>query len=322
MKRFQNIVFILADEDFNSPSNALQRAVTLANNNQAELTLLHIVPKLSVTSESESFRQRLSELHQQALSNEQQRLQALAHSLPYQTQVQVRSGKKYMEVILAVLAEGYDLVAKAADETLWLDRILGSNDMNLLRKCPCPVWLMRGDEKQDYKNIIAAVDFNAEQSQHHDQQLNTLITDLASSLALSDFATLHVANAYDVPEAGFISLWVEQPDDVERELYETECDIRQSKMNHLLSDMKHRLGEQNYQYLAPRKHLRKGEPAQELAKLAEELEADLVVMGTVSRTGIAGVLIGNTAEAMLSQLTCSVLVVKPEGFVCPINTSS
>ena len=94
MKRFQNIVFVLADEDFNSPSSALQRAVTLANNNQAELTLLHIVPKLSVTSESESFQQRLSELHQQALSNEQQRLQALAQSLPCQTQVQVRSDHK------------------------------------------------------------------------------------------------------------------------------------------------------------------------------------------------------------------------------------
>ena len=45
---------------------------------------------------------------------------------------------------------------------------------------------------------------------------------------------------------------------------------------------------------------------------------DLLVLGTVARTGIAGYVIGNTAEAVLSQVTCSVLAVKPEGFVSPV----
>jgi len=49
------------------------------------------------------------------------------------------------------------------------------------------------------------------------------------------------------------------------------------------------------------------------------LQADLVVMGTVARTGIAGWLIGNTAEAILEQLQCSVLAVKPHGFVSPVK---
>jgi nucleotide-binding universal stress UspA family protein len=42
-------------------------------------------------------------------------------------------------------------------------------------------------------------------------------------------------------------------------------------------------------------------------------------MGTVARGGIAGLLIGNTAERMLRKLPCSVLAVKPEGFVCPVS---
>ena len=46
---------------------------------------------------------------------------------------------------------------------------------------------------------------------------------------------------------------------------------------------------------------------------------DLVVMGTVARTGIAGLLMGNTAERLLQRLVCSVLAVKPEGFVSPIS---
>lgn len=53
--------------------------------------------------------------------------------------------------------------------------------------------------------------------------------------------------------------------------------------------------------------------------VAQELNADLVVMGTVSRTGIPGLLIGNTAEVILNNLECSVLAVKPSGFVTPVT---
>jgi nucleotide-binding universal stress UspA family protein len=53
--------------------------------------------------------------------------------------------------------------------------------------------------------------------------------------------------------------------------------------------------------------------------LAQQLEVDLVVMGTVARTGIPGLIMGNTAEAILEQLDCSVLAIKPPGFVTPVS---
>jgi nucleotide-binding universal stress UspA family protein len=53
--------------------------------------------------------------------------------------------------------------------------------------------------------------------------------------------------------------------------------------------------------------------------MAAQLKADLVVMGTVARTGIAGLLIGNTADTILEQLRCSVLALKPPGFVTSIK---
>jgi nucleotide-binding universal stress UspA family protein len=46
---------------------------------------------------------------------------------------------------------------------------------------------------------------------------------------------------------------------------------------------------------------------------------DVIVMGTVCRTGVAGFFIGNTAEKILNQVECSVLTVKPEGFESPIT---
>jgi nucleotide-binding universal stress UspA family protein len=42
-------------------------------------------------------------------------------------------------------------------------------------------------------------------------------------------------------------------------------------------------------------------------------------MGTISRTGVAGLLIGNTAERVLQKANCSVLAVKPDGFSSPVR---
>lgn len=41
-------------------------------------------------------------------------------------------------------------------------------------------------------------------------------------------------------------------------------------------------------------------------------------MGSVARTGIPNFIMGNTAESILGQVKCSVLVVKPDGFISPV----
>jgi universal stress protein E len=58
-----------------------------------------------------------------------------------------------------------------------------------------------------------------------------------------------------------------------------------------------------------------------VAAFLERTEADVVVMGTASRSGIAGFLMGNTAEWILKTLRCSVLAVKPEGFRSPVGAA-
>jgi nucleotide-binding universal stress UspA family protein len=66
--------------------------------------------------------------------------------------------------------------------------------------------------------------------------------------------------------------------------------------------------------------LLKGEPDESIVDLANRELVELIVMGTVSRTGLAGFFIGNTAEKVLHSIDCSVLAVKPEGFVTPVKT--
>ena len=52
---------------------------------------------------------------------------------------------------------------------------------------------------------------------------------------------------------------------------------------------------------------------------AQKERVELIIMGTVGRTGISGFFIGNTAEAILGRVDCSVLAVKPPGFETPVH---
>jgi nucleotide-binding universal stress UspA family protein len=320
MKKFNNIVYVL-NNDSNALSPSFIQAINLAKNNQANLTLLKIHPDVNVSGFSnltdEDFKHKV-------LAYEEDILNELVLSLDkaLNASVEIRFGKKYIETIRAVQEKQYDLVIKEADSVDWLDRLFGSDDMHLLRKCPCPVWLMKKNQKTKDKHIIAAIDFGDEfetDIRKVNYELNQTILELSSVLALSEMATLHVVNAYDVPHAGFIGLWVEQPDKVEKDLFEHEYKKCRQQMNIMMERLKQTLGNETFEYLSPQTHILQGPPDRELPKLADDLQADLMVMGTVGRSGVAGVIIGNTAETVLSQIKCSVLAVKPDGFVSPIT---
>jgi universal stress protein E len=323
MKKFNNIVYVL-NNDTNALSPSFVQAINLAKVNQANLTMLQIHPDVKSARLSHLTGISAEDINNKVLEHERERLNKLVFPLDQilNATTEIKFGKKYIETIRIVLEKKYDLVIKEADDIDWFDRLLGSDDMHLLRKCPCPVWLMKKNEKPKYKQIIAAVDFDDEfetSDRKTNYELNKTILELSSLLALSEMATLHVVNAYDVPHAGFIGLWVEQPEKVEKELFESEYKNRRYQMNTMMEGLKQTLGNETFKYLSPQTHILQGSPGRELPKLANSIEADLMVMGTVARSGVAGVIIGNTAETILSQLKCSVLAVKPDGFVSPIS---
>jgi universal stress protein E len=66
---------------------------------------------------------------------------------------------------------------------------------------------------------------------------------------------------------------------------------------------------------ARRRHLVAQPAIEAIPQMARRLRCDIVVMGAVSRSGLGRVFIGNTAERVLDELQCDVLVVKPARFV-------
>jgi nucleotide-binding universal stress UspA family protein len=65
-----------------------------------------------------------------------------------------------------------------------------------------------------------------------------------------------------------------------------------------------------------------GTPWREIRRLVRKLKVDLVALGTVGRSGIQGVLLGNTAEKVLTTCDASILTVKAADFVSPIQPAS
>ncbi len=49
------------------------------------------------------------------------------------------------------------------------------------------------------------------------------------------------------------------------------------------------------------------------------MDADLVIMATVCRTGIPGLIVGNTAETVMNKVDCSILAIKPQKFVSNVT---
>ncbi|MDX1604932.1 MAG: universal stress protein [Candidatus Competibacterales bacterium] len=318
MKRFSNILYV--SEGSVTQDAALARAVSMAQNNQADLTVADVVPAIRAGAGAVSGGPASVDLQTALKTERRQALETLisSHRQDLDIRVEVLTGRKFLEVIRAVLRKHHDLVIKPAEDPDWIDRLFGSDDMHLLRKCPCPVWLTKPEEKSKYDCIVAAIDFDPDDPDPDEQILNLEILELASSLALSDFANLHILHVWDAFEAGFVRLWADDPHAAKIRLVEGARLRHQRGMEALNQKLRQQIGTEAWEYLSPRVHMPKGTASKTIPGLVRELKADLVVMGTVARTGVAGLIIGNTAEAVLDQLRCPVLAVKPPGFVSPV----
>jgi nucleotide-binding universal stress UspA family protein len=236
-------------------------------------------------------------------------------------QIDVLVGTVFLEVIRSVLRSEYDLVVKAVENTDFMKRLFGSVDMHLLRKCPCPIWLIKTPEKSKYNHVLAAVDFDFDslQAVASEQAFNNEILDRAAAFALSDKAFLHLVHAWEAfAEKSMIAHGDISSESVAAHVQKQQL-IHQKELYRLGEALSDRIGTNAYNKLSPSFHLPKGPAKKLIAPLAAELGVDLVVMGTVARTGISGLIIGNTAEAILDQLACSVLAIKPPGFKTPVK---
>jgi universal stress protein E len=323
MQRFKDILCVVTLDSIGRV--ALERAVALADNNQARLTVIEVIDELPRNTKLITHVQSLEELQAKIVAKHRKGLEKLVApwSRKIEIQTKVLIGIPFLKIIREILRNGHDLVIKTAESGGLLDRVFGSDDMHLLRKCPCPVWLIKQESPKEIHKILTAVDvddYYSTEELNTRHQLNLQILEMATSLALSEFAELHIVHAWiAIDEDSMRGAFVDMSEDkIIAHLEEVRQHYKQS-LNVLMNEVIGKLGQDALEYLKPQKHLLKGYPREKIPVLAKEIEADLVVMGTVARTGISGFFMGNTAETILNQLDCSVLAIKPQGFKTPVT---
>jgi len=96
-------------------------------------------------------------------------------------------------------------------------------------------------------------------------------------------------------------------------------DLHRRWLDNMIGKMKIWSGKNKKKRARPAVHMLKGNPANKIPKLVNKLDVDLLVMGTVGRSGIPGLIMGNTAETIFNRIDCSVLAIKPDGFKSSIR---
>jgi nucleotide-binding universal stress UspA family protein len=312
VKRFRNILFV-AEAEANDPA-AFDQAVTLANDNQAQLTVIGIVEDAG-TLRSTQLRDAMVEERLEAL----RALVKANAAASDEVETKVLIGRPFMEVIRDVIRFRRDLVIKSIGAAHSVgQRLFGGTDKKLLRKCPCPVWLIKSTKQQGYRQVLVALDYEPENPES--DPLNRQLLEMAGSIALSEFCDLHVVHAWRLEHESFLrsartGLTREDVD----ELVGEEEQTREHWIARLVHESFQPSGRGTEEYLKPKVHLLQGRAESVVLQCAEEIGAELVVMGTVARTGIPGFTIGNTAESILGELDCSVLAIKPVGFAAPVT---
>lgn len=176
------------------------------------------------------------------------------------------------------------------------------NDWELLRLSPMPVLLVKRSGAYRRPVVLAAVD-----PTHADKpaRLDAVILGVAAAVADALRGTLHAVHAHASVSSGTRATDAFSPDRAER-INAGLVATAKAQFDHLL---------RSTAIPGKRQHLSGLPPVEAIQRAARATRSDIVVMGAVSRSGLKRIFIGNTAESLLDELSCDLLIVKPRGFV-------
>ena len=312
MHRFQDILVVFDSEEQTGP--VFERAVALCEKNRARLKVVAVVEEAPERRFWSRNRPTPATLAEQICAERAEEIEAFvqAYAGGVEVQVQVFQGIPFLEIIREVMREGHDLVMKAVEPLEgWRRMIFSSTDMHLMRKCPSAVWIMKPALASQHNRILAAVD--PAEDDREAEALNVRVMDLATSLADAHGSELNVVHSWTLYGESMLRGPRFKMSDEEVDTLAAEA-----RKEHRLA-LRTLLARYPLQKMDSHVYLLKGLPGEVIPRFAHQHQIELIVMGTVSQSRVAGLIMSDTAENVLRQVDCSVLVVKPEGFISPVQ---
>jgi len=279
---------------------AVRVAMALAGPTGASLTLFHSTADDGGDSERPVVQLALSE-HSRAI------LEGIRQSCEdegVETHLTVAADRPWLEIIRCVLAGENDFVIIAHRNDVSDEHVtrLGINSAKLLRKCPCPVLVVRPERDPGLRRVLAATDLT---------EVGSTAVVVGLELARVFGAEVHVVHAWQMPLELQLECTRGSVEEAERCVQEHEDGLRE-RIRHSISGSG---GDPSRAHL----HLGSCSPSRGILDAVRKLDPDLLVLGTLSRNGIPGLFMGSTAERLLDRVPCAMLGVKPAGFVSPVG---
>ncbi len=315
MKRIARPLVVVTEDQEARP--ALSRAIQLALADEAELTVLLVTERLPEEPKAIIPQSILKEVEAALREKRESELSALVRmadkaGVPVRT-VQ-RRGTPFLVTIREVLRGGHDLVLKVAGGAGQGARVFDATDKHLLRKCPRALWLITPGAPEKHRRILAAVDLDPTHTQQ--AKFSAEILQAAIDIARMDAATLDVLHAWSLFGENILRGPRTTVSDPEVDHMVGNAMNRHAKSLDELVDSASTSG------IELKRQLVRGNPGDAIVSFIQSNKVSLLVMGTVGRTGISGLLIGNTAERVIDEVDCSILALKPRGFVTPVTLES
>ena len=313
MNRFNKILFVA--DDSKGVAAALKKTLELAKDIKASVTVIDVLedpieifPVTEGTANMFTLHDELKEVRQKEL--EKLVKSAKPRNSKISVPVLLKEGKDFIEIIRTVQKDGFDLVVKACGKPHLTGVLFSSLDMSLVRKCPCAVYIMKPRKKISHSRVLAALDLRSKDKTS--KNLDRTVIELANYLSSQEQGELHLLHAWHLS----FEQRLKNRQGIKTTYKSVETmlrDMRKVEKAHLAEIAK------EYELANSSTHLIKGDPATVIPRFAKSKRVDLLVMGTIARTGIQGFFMGNTAEKVLGTINCSILAVKPAGWKSPVK---
>lgn len=309
MYRFKNL--LLVSQGLGNDLEAFKQAIGFAVENKASLKILTIYPGLpeSLNDYVKSYESFLTEQAKSVLNSAVSALKLGDLQPDGFITFEVEGGHAPdVRIIQEVLRHGHDLVVKQAESENGSQGYMAI-DMELLRKCPCPVWLCRPvNNEPRLLKVAVAIDPYSDEPASRDLAIKLL--EISNVLTQRRQGELSIISAWEY-EFEHYQIFSQIPEEEMRQRVTQESNAHLKALMEIIQasgiSVEYRL------------HHVRGRPEKVIPAFINETNVDILVMGTVARTGIPGFIIGNTAENVLRKVRCSLLAMKPGGFVSPVK---
>lgn len=287
----------------------LRKAASLAKLYGAPLRIVHVlaIPQRTL-ARAGAMIQQAAQADFQNRTAQLEKLAQLPELRGLQVSTSVRCDYPIQDALVREVMErrARMLIAESHRQGSLVRLLLTNIDWELIRNCPCPLWLSKTARFDPKACVLAAVD--PLHANGKPARLDNSIVAHAAEIAVADKVTL--CHVYELPrgsvaDGSLESYWIGISEQ-DRHAYE-------EKLGREVSALL-----QGENIPAENALIVRGDPIAKLPQLAKKHAASVVVMGAVSRRGLERVFIGNTAEQVIDKLGCDVLVIKPRGFKSPI----